>query len=393
MEDNKTLYKSFTRLAIHTAMKCGVDVEDARTLIYESFEHHPYVKKIRKYAAKVNYDKNQQLEPLFGKCVVVCEDFGPDRDYLTLVLLLEKVIAPEMRTRKVKEDKVKIVEVVVRRFREEIERINRKIDAPPAYNALLETRALLEWSTIFYIYPFIPKRKKGEGKPVLLMPPYLGNDFSTRFVRKYLKSLGFKTYKWDLGVNMINSKYLPKLTERLDEIYKKHGEKVSLVGWSGGGMFAKIIANRHPDKVAQLITIGSPVWGVKNMNTPVIKVLEFLRGRTLRERNENFLRELEEIPKVPITCIYTKTDGLLPWKHCQEAATLRKDIQNIEVFGSHCGMGANASILFTVAHALEENLRLEPFETKLEYKLESLFFPGFWARDRSEIIKDLLFFK
>lgn len=393
MENNKTLYKSFTRLVLHTAIKCGVELEDARELIYQSFEHHLYAKKIRKYASKVVYDKTQQLEPLFGECVAVCEDFGPDRDYLTLVLILEKVTGPEMRSREVKKDKVKIVEIVVRRFREEIDRINKKIDAPPAYNALLETRALIEWSTIFYIYPFIPKRKKGEGKPVLLMPPYLGNDFSTRFVRKYLKSLGFKTYKWDLGVNMINSKYLPKLAERLDEIYEKHQEKVSLVGWSGGGMFAKIIANRHPDKVAQLITIGSPVWGVKNMNTPLIRILEFLRGKTLRERNENFLKELEEIPQVPITCIYTKTDGLLPWKHCLEAETLRRDIQNVEVFGSHCGMGANASILFTVAHALEENLKLEPFETDFEYKLESLFFPRFWVRDKMEIAKDLLFLK
>ena len=391
MENNKTLYKSFTRLALHTAIKCGVELEDAREFIHKSFEHHPYVDKIRKYASKVSYDKNQQLEPLFGKCVVVCEDFGPDRDYMSLVLILENLTAPNMRTRKVKQDKLKIVEVVIRRFREEIDRINKKIDAPPAYNALLETRALIEWSTIFYIYPFIPKRKKGRGKPVLIMPPYLGNDFSTRFVRKYLKSLGFKTYKWDLGVNMINSKYIPKLVEKLDDIYEKHDEKVSLVGWSGGGMFAKIIANRHPDKVAQLITIGSPVWGVKNMNTPIIRMLEFLRGKTLRERNKKFLTELEQIPKVPITCIYTKTDGLLPWKHCLEAETLRSDIKNIEVFGSHTGMGANASILLTVAHALGENLNLEPFESRFAHKIEEMFFPKFWERKKIDIVRDLFF--
>ena len=391
MENNRTLYESFTRLAIHTAMKGGVELKDARELIYDSFKHHPYAKQIKKYASKVDYDKYQELEPLLANGIVVCEDFGPDRDYLTLVLILEKVTSPSMRTRKVKEDKVKIVDFIVTRFRQEIDRINKKIDAPPVYNALLETRGLLEWSTIFYIYPFIPKRKKGKGKPVLIMPPYLGNDFSTRFVRKYLKSLGFKTYKWDLGVNMINSKYLPKLTERLDEIYEKHQEKVSLVGWSGGGILAKIIANRHPDKVAQLITIGSPVWGVKNMNTPLVRMLEFLRGKTLKERNEKFLQELEEVPRVPITCIYTKTDGLLPWKHCMEAETLRADIKNIEVFGSHIGMGANASILFTVAHALGENLKLEPFESKFAHKIEDMFFPMFWKQKKIDIIKGLLF--
>ncbi len=378
MENNKTLYESFTRLAIHTAMKGGVELEDARELIYESFNHHPYGKKIKKYASKVDYDKHQELEPLLADSIVVCEDFGPDRDYIALVLILEKVTSQGMQTRKVKKDKLKIVDFIVKRFREEIGRINKKIDAPPTYNALLETRGLLEWSSIFYIYPFIPKRKIGKGKPVLIMPPYLGNDFSTRFVRKYLTSLGFKTYKWDLGVNMLNSKYIPNLVERLDEIYEEHQEKVSLVGWSGGGMFAKIIANRHPDKVAQLITIGSPVWGVKNMNTPLVNMLEFLRGKTLRERNEKFLKELEDIPKVPITCIYTKTDGLLPWKHCQEAETLRGDIKNIEVFGSHIGMGANASILFTVAHSLGENLKLESFKSNFVHNIGDLFFPIFW---------------
>jgi predicted esterase len=378
MENNKTLYKAFTRLAIHTAMKTGVELDDARKFIYKSFNHHPYAKEIKKHASKVDYDKHQELEPLLADSVVVCEDLGPDRDYIALVLILENLTSATMRTRKVKKDKVQIVDFIVNRFREEIDRINKKIDAPPSYNALLETRGLIEWSSIFYLYPFIPKRKKGKGKPVLIMPPYLGNDFSTRFVRKYLTSLGFETYKWDLGVNTLNSKHIPNLVERLDEIYEKHQEKVSLVGWSGGGMFAKIIANRHPEKVAQLITIGSPVWGVKNMNTPLVRLLEFFRGKTLKERNATFLKELENIPKVPITCIYTKTDGLLPWKHCQEAETLRADIKNIEVFGSHIGMGANTSILFTVAHALGENLNLEPFESKFAHRIEELFFPMFW---------------
>ena len=166
MENNKTLYKSFTRLAIHAAMKGGVELQEARDLIYESFNHHPYGKIIKKYASTVDYDKHQELEPLLADSIVVCEDFGPDRDYIALVLILEKVTSQNMRTRKVKKDKLKIVDFIVSRFREEIERINKKIDAPPTYNALLETRGLLEWSSIFYIYPFIPKRKKGKGKPV-----------------------------------------------------------------------------------------------------------------------------------------------------------------------------------------------------------------------------------
>ena len=208
------------------------------------------------------------------------------------------------------------MQTVLKTFKENPEEINRKIDAPPLFNVLLETRSIIEWVSMFGIYPLIPKHKASKNKPVLLMPPYLGNDNSTAFVRNYLKSVGFVTYKWDLGVNMINSKSLPKLIEKLDEIYEKHQEKVSLVGWSGGGIFAKIIANRHPDKVEQLVTIGSPVWGVKNIKTPVVRSLEFLRGRKLKERNDKFIKELEEIPEVPITCIFTKTvyNSIIVWK-------------------------------------------------------------------------------
>ena len=221
------------------------------------------------------------------------------------------------------------------------------------------------------------------------MPPYLGSDRSTRFVRKYLKAAGFATYKWELGVNMINSKYLPKMIERLDEIYLKHHQKVSLVGWSGGGIFAKIIANRYPDKVERLITIGSPVWGVKNMQTPLVKMLEFLRGRTLRERNGKFLKELEEIPRVPVTCIYTKTDGLVPWKNCMEAETIGVNIKNVEVYGSHMGLGANASVLVTIANTLLEDAS-DTKTSKFISNVEQLFFPKFWGREKKVIFNDLI---
>ncbi len=386
MENNKTLYKSFTKLAIKVALAKGFSMKKAKELVAQKFEAHPYEKLILKSIKNDDFDK-ETLIALLNKCVSVCEDFGPDRDYITLVLVLESV----QNEKSTKDDK-EISKKIVEHFRKEITRINKDIPAPPLFNVVLESRAIIEWSTMLGLYHLIPKRKKGQNKPVLLMPPYLGNDQSTKFVRKYLKAVGFKTYKWDLGVNMISSKYLPKLVERLDEIYEIHQEKVSLVGWSGGGIFAKIIANRYPDKVEQLITIGSPVWGVKNMKTPVVRLLEFLRGKTLRARNAKFLKELEEIPAVPITCIYTKTDGLVPWKYCLEAETLRDNITNVEVYGSHIGLGANASVLVTVANALIKNTQGEAPKGFIT-KVENLFFPKFWERKKIEIVRDLMFAK
>ncbi|RNC84149.1 MAG: alpha/beta hydrolase [Winogradskyella sp.] len=384
MEKSKSLYRAFTRLAIKLAILKGKTLEEAKALILGLFENHPFEKVIIKSIKNDEFDK-KTLNQLSEECLRICRDFGPDRDYVTLVLMLKKI--NRVRVKGVPSDKS--TSAFLKHFKKEIQTINKNIDAPPMYNVLLETRSVIEWSTMFGIYHIIPKQKKGKNKPVLLMPPYLGNDYSTRFVRKYLKSVGFKTYKWELGVNTINSKYIPKLVEKLDEIYEKHQEKVSLVGWSGGGIFAKIIANRYPDKVEQLITIGSPVWGVKNMKTPLVKTLEFFRGKSLKERNNQILEELEEIPNVPITCIYTRTDGLVPWKNCLEAETYRSDIKNVEVFGSHCGLGANASVLVTVANTLIENTQGEA-PNGLVTQIESFFFPKFWQQKKSDIIKGLM---
>jgi hypothetical protein len=385
MENNKTLYTSFTKLALKVAMSKGLTLLKAKDIVIQKFELHPFEKMIIELIDESKLIK-KEIHTLLDKCISVCEDFGPDRDYVTLIIVLDRI----SKVKATKKGTDEIANQVLKTFKEKIEEINTRIESPPLFNVLLETRSILEWISIFGIYPFIPKHKASKNKPVLLMPPYLGNDLSTTFVRNYLKSVGFKTYKWELGVNMINSKSLPKLIEKLDEIFEKHQEKVSLVGWSGGGIFAKIIANRHPDKVEQLITIGSPVWGVKNMKTPVVRSLEFFRGRKLKERNDKFIKELEEIPDVPVTCIYTKTDGLLPWKHCMEAETLRKDIKNIEVFGSHCGMGANASVLLTVANSLNTNITGKK-PKGITTKIESIFFPEFWEQKGISKFTNLFF--
>jgi hypothetical protein len=385
MESNKIVYTSFTKFAVAIAVSQGATLAKAKQIITKKFEEHPFYKEISKIIRKIKLD-NENLNLLSKNCISICEDFGPDRDYITLVILLESIYKIE-DSKGIEKD---TISNIVQNFRDEIRRINAQIPPPPLFNMMLETRSVIEWTSMFGLYHFIPKHKSKKAKPVLLMPPYLGNDNSTTFVRKYLKNVGFKTYKWDLGVNMINSKYLPKLVERLDEIYEKHQEKVSLVGWSGGGIFAKIIANRYPEKVEQLITIGSPVWGVRNMKTPLVNMLEFIRGKSLRERNKKFIQELEEIPTVPITCIYTKTDGLVPWKNCMEAETYRDNIRNVEVFGSHIGMGANATVLLTVANALNSNLEKDQ-EKKIIHKVESLFYPKFWEQKGISKFTNLFF--
>ena len=381
MQDRIHLYEAFLKLVTALGEINGLSISKTKKVLGNIFKVHPDVETISPIIKKMTFNK-VNLDFLFDDCIRICDELGPSREYFTLTTLLDD-IAVEMATEG-SEAAQALSQKVLDRFKEEITLINQKIPHPPLFNMLLESRSLVEWSSIYAIYPFIPKRIKGNGHPVLLIPPYLGDDYSTSFVRRYLTSLGFKTYKWEQGFNLIKSHYIPRLEEKLDDIYRIHGEKVNIVGWSGGGIFAKIMANRHPQQVQQIITIGSPVWGVMDMKTPVSGILEFFRGKSLKERNKRFIEELEPIPNVPITCIYTKTDGLLPWKHCMEAESYRDDIKNIEVYGSHSGLGANASVLLITANALSAHIEGKTIGETTP-NIERILYPFYWNKKKRSL--------
>lgn len=378
MEDKLHLFQSFIKFAAVLGTRSGLSIDETRDILDDNFGFHPNADALVLIVEKMTLDE-EDINSLFDQCIRICDELGPSREYYTLLIVLGNMVVciGEKGDKKA----TKLAETAFAKFKGEITIINQKIPHPPLFNMLLESRSLFEWTSMYCIYPFIPKRIKGRGRPVLLIPPYLGDDSSTSFVRRYLTSLGFKTYKWDQGFNMVKSHYIPRLEEKLDDIYQKHGKKVSIVGWSGGGIFAKIMANRHPGQVEQIITIGSPVWGVMDMKTPVSGVLEFFRGKSLKERNKRFLEELEPIPDVPITCIYTKTDGLLPWKHCMEAESFRGNIKNIEVYGSHSGLGANVSVLLITANALSANINGKTIQDATA-DIERFLYPLYWNKKK-----------
>lgn len=383
MNEKLYLYKTFTRFATTLGLLNGLNEKDAKEVLVENFKIHPDGDTIIPFIETMEITSNEDIKFLFNETIRICDELGASREYITLLMILQSI--GDVVAHPDNELENELTQSIIDKFKEEIAQINQQIPKPPLFNMLLETRSVLEWASIYAIYPFIPKRIKGNEKPVLLIPPYLGDDYSTSFVRKYLNSLGFKTYKWDMGFNMVKSHYIPRLEEKLDDIYQIHGEKVSIVGWSGGGIFAKIMANRHPNQVEQILTIASPIWGVMEMKTPVYGLLEFFRGKSLKERNKRFLAELEPIPDVPVTCLYTKTDGLVPWKHCMEAESYRGNIKNIQVFGSHSGLGANASVLMMTANALSANIKGENVNDAIK-NVERVLYPNFWRNKKLNLI-------
>ena len=193
---------------------------------------------------------------------------------------------------------------------------------------------------------------RGDGQPVLVLPGLATSDRSTIALRSFLKNLGYPTYGWRLGVN-----YGPRpgievgLMERLGELSEEHGKKVSVVGWSLGGLYARQMAKLRPDLVRQVITLGSPFQGHPRA-TNAWRVYEFTSGRSSDDTDSHLGGEISSPPPVPTTAIYSKTDGVCAWQNCLERET---DIaENIEVKGSHCGLGHHPAAVYAIADRLAQ---------------------------------------
>ena len=216
-------------------------------------------------------------------------------------------------------------------------------------------RALGELSALPWAAPLLLSAPRGDGHPVLVLPGFVTTDASTTLLRRYLEGIGYAPYSWELGRNL-GPKAIgaegEKLIERLDAVYAETGRKVSIIGWSLGGVMARQVARRRPDKVRQVISLGSPFTGDPRAST-VWKAYEALTGQRIGDKGTQAqLRESAVAPPVPSTAIFTKGDGIVAWQNCCEPEDATTD--NIEVYGSHCGLGVNASVLYAIADRLAQ---------------------------------------
>ena len=143
--------------------------------------------------------------------------------------------------------------------------------APSALLALTELpRALVELGALPWAVPLLATAPRGDGHPVLVLPGFVTSDRSTTILRGFLNGQGYDAHAWELGRNL-GPKAIghqgEKLIARILEVHQATGKKVSLVGWSLGGVMARLVAKRIPHAVRQVITLGSPFSGSPRRRT------------------------------------------------------------------------------------------------------------------------------
>ncbi|MET0323758.1 MAG: alpha/beta hydrolase [Ilumatobacteraceae bacterium] len=188
-----------------------------------------------------------------------------------------------------------------------------------------EARAAPELAAfVATVGPLIASAPRGDGHPVLVLPGLGGGDTSTRPLRWFLERLGYPTAGWGLGTNTGPGRRVSSgLEELLRTLSTEHGRRVSIVGWSLGGVYATALAARFPQRVRAVVTLGSPLQ----------------RGPRVP-------------PGVPMTSVYSRSDAIVPWRASLLAPGLRRE--NVEVRGSHLGLGHNPPVLVVVADRLAQ---------------------------------------
>ncbi len=207
-------------------------------------------------------------------------------------------------------------------------------------------------ATVPAMMPFMPR---GTGQPVLVLPGFMADDTSTAPIRWFLNKLGYPTYGWKVGRNVGPTDHvIASMTERIDELVERHEEPISMVGWSLGGVFAREIARLAPDHIREVITLGSPFQMERPGDSNAAPLHDLVRGQY--SKNVVLPRIPDRVREdilVPTTAIFSRTDGIVSWTDCIDIPGDRHE--NVEVYGSHCGLGHNPSVLAVVADRLAQS--------------------------------------
>ena len=197
-------------------------------------------------------------------------------------------------------------------------------DRPNLSGWAREARAVPEFGLfVSAAGPLVALSPRGDGHPVIVLPGLGADDVSTRPIRWFLERLGYATVGWGIGRNRGSGRSVVDGLDTLLATVGAKGQRVSLVGWSLGGVHAFDLARRRPEVIRGIVTLGSPLSRSKLPPS-----------------------------SIPVTSIFSRSDAIVPWQASQIAAGSVRE--NVEVRGSHLGLGHNPAVAAIVADRLAQ---------------------------------------
>ena len=235
------------------------------------------------------------------------------------------------------------------------------VGSPSVLSSLLEARILMEMALLPASLPLLMAAPHGDGHPVVLVPGFMAGESTLAALKLFLQNKGYDVHTWGLGRNVgFRGKHANALPQKIRYLHHMTGRKVSLVGWSLGGVFSFYGAETTQDCVRSIITLGSPVSVdmMGNQSPPALKAMYRLVSHRLgasahlMQPRAKAMREPRRLP-IPTRCLDSLSDGVVP----PQEATIDGDPalhENIQVPGSHVGLGFNGIVMAIVADRLAQ---------------------------------------
>ncbi len=208
------------------------------------------------------------------------------------------------------------------------------LTSPGFFTALEPSRMLVENSALTLATPLLVRNRAPQGRPILVVTGALSTNIGTNQMRRVLTRIGHHTHTPPMTTMYRKpATILEIIKSETEKLYAQYHEPITLAGWCMGGVYTRLTAQAMPDKVRQVINMGSArtaVW------------------------YPNELKPAAAPLPVPSTVIYSRTDGMTYWKHvCEPEAG---QVENIEVLSSHWGMANHPHSLHIIADRLAQPL-------------------------------------
>lgn len=195
----------------------------------------------------------------------------------------------------------------------------------------------------------------GDGHPVVIFPGLGADGHSVATLREHCRSLGYDAFDWGRGFNTGPQgdldTWLLELKAQVTELLCGHDQPATLIGWSLGGLYAREIGKLMAPHVRQVITIATP-FNADADHTNLGWLLPLMSGSPWA-LDPRLSERLRTPPPVRTTSIYSRSDGVVAWQTCRHQRRSHL-VEDIEIDGSHIGMGWNREVLAAVADRLQQ---------------------------------------
>jgi pimeloyl-ACP methyl ester carboxylesterase len=248
----------------------------------------------------------------------------------------------------------------------------RAVRPPRLRHSVMEfSRVALEIGSTALLGPVLKTLPRGDGHTIMTIPGFMGADGSTSQLRRFLNNRGYNAIPWGLGRNAAEvrsqniddflahrSRTEDAVAARVKSEFQASGRKLTLIGWSLGGLYAVALAHRYPQWIRQVITLGTPYGDPRG--TALYNVMGGLYEHQVEEAA--LVRWVAHTYsggklRVPVLALYSESDGIVGAgiAKCQGDP---RYVTNVAVFASHVGFPFNPVVLAVIAnHMVEPDLR------------------------------------